>query len=70
MHRVSLQLDMMSEQTPDEFICEYESGSWCGVLCCESVGRHCGDSGSVAVLQGVRTVASTTTRSVQSWDHW
>lgn len=31
MNRVSPQLDMMTEQTPDEFICEYEYSSCCVV---------------------------------------
>lgn len=34
------QLDMMTEQTPDEFICEYEYKSCC------VVGPHCSDRGS------------------------
>lgn len=67
INHVSPQLDMMTEQTPDEYICEYESSSCCVVRVWELT---VGDGGSVAVSQGVRTVVSTMTRSVQNWDPW
>lgn len=54
----------MAEHAPDEFICEYEPS-----CTADGVTLGCGDRCDVC-LQGVRTVASTMTRSAPSWARW